>query len=378
MSDDHTIDPEHVDTLRYAPGAMGNGAKPNGHGGNGKGNGHANGHAGNGSSWQGRKPEIYDAEALRTIKFDPVQQIAGQIIVEGVCLLASKPKLGKTWLMLELALAVAEGGLCWGDIQCPRGDALYLAIEDNRRRMQRRITKIRNSAYLEWPHLQIAHDWPRAHDGGLDFLRRWLDSVFRPLLIVIDVFAAFRRPPAGGRQSGYDYDYDAVHQLQLLCADYPGLAIVLVHHLRKSEGGDDPLDAISGTLGLNAGTDSVLVLNRNGDGLVLGGRGRDIDDVDKAMEFDKETCRWRVLGDREKVHSSSQRELVLAAMRAEGGAMTPGDIASEIDSSHEAVKKLLVRMHRAGEIRKVRRGLYVIPGGRDGGERFNWQDRYDD
>ena len=62
--------------------------------------------------------------------------------MEGLTLLAARPKIGKTWLALDIAIAVATGGYCLGDIKCEQGDVLFLALEDNKRRMQRRLTKL--------------------------------------------------------------------------------------------------------------------------------------------------------------------------------------------------------------------------------------------
>ena len=58
------------------------------------------------------------------------------MVPEGVALLAGKPKLGKSWLALGLCVAVASGGVAFGNVRVEKGSALYLALEDNERRLQ--------------------------------------------------------------------------------------------------------------------------------------------------------------------------------------------------------------------------------------------------
>jgi hypothetical protein len=79
-------------------------------------------------------PGVYFAVDLQREVFSPLKQIAGDIIVEGLTLLAARPKVGKTWLAIDVAVAVTQGTYCLGDIQCEPGAVLFLALEDNKRR----------------------------------------------------------------------------------------------------------------------------------------------------------------------------------------------------------------------------------------------------
>ena|SRR5687768_9966457 len=95
----------------------------------------------NGANGQGRDtPLIGRASDLQVMKFPPVRYVVPGFIAEGCTLLAGRPKLGKSWLML--GLAVAGGRYCLGDARCEQGGVLYLALEDNQRRLQRRIDKV--------------------------------------------------------------------------------------------------------------------------------------------------------------------------------------------------------------------------------------------
>ena len=93
-----------------------------------------------------RKPwneGLITAAALQTKQFKPVRIILPDLIPEGVTILAGKPKMGKSWLALDVCMAVAdENRFVLGDRKPTRGDVLYLALEDNQRRLKKRIDKI--------------------------------------------------------------------------------------------------------------------------------------------------------------------------------------------------------------------------------------------
>src|SRR5262245_23176319 len=72
------------------------------------------------------------------------------------------------------------------------GDALYLALEDNERRLQRRIDKIMQGQ-ARWPErLAIHTEWQRFDQGGLDDIEEWCGSVKQTRLIWIDTLAKVR------------------------------------------------------------------------------------------------------------------------------------------------------------------------------------------
>jgi RecA-family ATPase len=180
-------------------------------------------------------------------------------VVEGATILAGRPKVGKSWLALDWGLAVARSGFVFGDVHCKQGDVLYIALEDNERRLKSRIAKLLG-ADSEWPEkFEYATEWPRADEGGLDAIRTWIKSKETPRLVVIDVLEAFRLR-ARGKDGIYAADYAAVKALQMIASELH-VAILIVHHLRKAGSDGDAQDKISGTLGLTGAADSFLVLD---------------------------------------------------------------------------------------------------------------------
>jgi hypothetical protein len=220
---------------------------------------------------------------------------------------------------------VATGDYTLGGISCDAGDVLYASLEDNQRRLQNRLAKL--FGIKDWPsNLQFTCDMPRLADGGLKFIEDWITSANQPRLIIIDTLAMVRMPKRKD-QNSYDADYTAVKDLRDLAGKY-GVAIVLVHHLRKAEA-DDPFDTISGTLGLTGAPDTIMIIWREGNGVLLAAKGRDISDITKAVQFDNATCIWTIVGDAEEVKRSAERTAILKAFDEAGAEpLGPQQIAS--------------------------------------------------
>jgi hypothetical protein len=302
-------------------------------------------------------PRAWSAVDLLHATFPPIQWVVADFIPAGLSMLAGKPKLGKSWLMLDVAIAVARGGFAL-DRKCVQGAVLYAALEDNPRRLKGRLRKVCGSD--AWPErLTFWTEMLPLEDGGLDQLRAWIAGAEGPRLVVIDVFSKVRRQKSAG-EGIYDADYLAAAPLKAL-ADETGVAVVIVHHLRKAAADDDPFDAVSGSTGLTGAMDTVLVLSRAAEGVTLYGRGRDIEEVEMAVKFDRETCRWSVLGDATDVRRSDERKDVLAELAQEDG-LTPNDLAGRLGKRPGTVKVLLHRMAKAGEVaRGERKGTYRHP-----------------
>ena len=278
--------------------------------------------------------------SLRFKTFAPIRWIVQGLLCEGLTLLGGRPKIGKSWLALDLALGVASGQHVMGGINTTQGDALVLALEDNPRRLQRRLLKLMPSSTAEWPErLTFATSWRRSDDGGVDDIRDWAGRVKSPRFVVIDVLQAMR-PLKPGKSNGYADDYEALTALQQLAGEL-GIAILVTTHTRKLEA-EDRIDMISGTLGLSGCADTVMVLDRSGQGTTLFTRGRDVEESERAMQFSGEACRWRILGDAETVLRSQERKTVLAVLeRGNRGANPQADLGGVRDDGYRRVENPL-------------------------------------
>lgn len=290
------------------------------------------------------------ANALQSKRFPPLRYAVDGYLAEGVTLLAGKPKVGKSWMALDFAMAVATGGVALGGVNCRQGPVLYCALEDNHRRLQRRMRQL-YGADDHWPQgLHFATQVKRLGDGLVDDLRDWIEA-HRPKLVIIDTFAGVRPQ---GRRDGYDADYAALSPLQEMAGE-AGIAILVIHHLRKMLG-DDPFDMISGTTGLTGAVDAAFVLHGGRQGVTLYGRGREIEEMEQAMEF--VGGMWKALGDASEVRRSEERSAILNILADADDPMGPKEIADALGKPENNIKQLLFKMHKDGEIKKRGRGRY--------------------
>jgi AAA domain len=237
--------------------------------------------------------------------------------------------------------------------------ALGLSADTGRRRLQRRITKLLPTFSGTWPPgLTIATEWPRANQGGPADIEQWLTTTTSPRLIIIDTLAQFRKL-SNGKTQIYAEDYAAISGLQKLASKY-NVGIVIVHHDRKSEA-DDVFDTISGSLGLPAAADTILILKRQAGAVTLHVRGRDVEEAEMALQFDKMTCRWSILGAAAEVHRSAERKRVIEALKEADTSLQAKDIqiAAEL-RTRNATDILLGKMVRDGEIVRADRGRYTL------------------
>jgi hypothetical protein len=298
-------------------------------------------------------PELVTLPDLLARQFPPQRWAVPGIVTEGFTLLAGKPKLGKSWLALNLAITVAGGGTALGNVRVEPGDVLYLALEDRLRRLKGRALKLLPAAGCDpSPRLSFATEWPRSHQGGLDGIKRWFDLVPEPRLAVIDVWARFRSP-GRVRASAYDQDYEAAAPVKDL-ADSAGAAVVVVVHTRKASA-DDVFDEVNATTGLTGAADATLILcrARNENEAVLHLTGRDVEEGTIALEFVPDTCTWHHRGSaHEREHSRAQQAILDALRRNPGSSYFPGELAELLDMSAGTVRTTLLRLHDAGDVRR--------------------------
>lgn len=300
------------------------------------------------------------AAALMSKHFDPVNYVVPGLIAEGVTLFGGKPKIGKSWMAYDFALAISSGRPVFGSMPITQGDVIYLALEDSERRLKSRLLKkgVRHAP----ERLTLATEWPDLDNGCIAELEAWADAVALPSLVIVDVLKQVRSSARNNEQL-YDADYRALAGLGAFARNR-GIAVLVVHHVRKMEA-EDPLESLSGTNGLTGAADSVMVLKRDiGTGnCILYVRGRDIEESEKAVRFVPTNGTWELLGNADEVGRTNERQAILDVLRDSAKPLTARDISDILGKNYDAIRKTLARMSHAGEIGKEGRGLYTCPNG---------------
>ena len=232
-----------------------------------------------------------DGETLMSQPLTPLNFVVDTLISQGLHILAGSPKVGKSWLALWLAVTVAKGEAVWG-MGVKQGTTLYLCLEDSTLRIQNRLFEITEDAPA---NVHFSTNSDTLGKGLEEQLRAFLSEHPDTVLVIIDTLQMIR---GAGYDNTYANDYRDLSVLKRI-ADAHGIAILLVHHLRKMND-DDPMNMISGTTGLSGATDSNFVLRksqRRENTATLYCTGRDIPYRELALEFDGEDHVWKLLSD---------------------------------------------------------------------------------
>ncbi|MET9570288.1 AAA family ATPase [Streptomyces virginiae] len=304
-----------------------------------------------------RPRTAWTADQLMAAHFPEPKWAVPGILAEGVSVLAGPPKVGKSWLSLGLGLSVAAGGKAFDSVPVQGGPVLYLALEDTPRRLQTRMGKLLGGQSAP-AGLTLVTECPPFPQGGSEAIAQWLERNPDARMVVIDVFAKMRgQAPAG--VSAYDADYVSVGYAKRL-ADHYGVAVVLVHHVRKA-GSDDFLTEVSGTNGIAGAADATLVLKRargQADG-ILHVTGRDVDEAEYALSFQPASGAWHLLDGPVSDHTvGDTRATILRYVRANPGAK-PKDMAGELAHVDiDTIRRTCNRMAEAGQLTKDAGGRY--------------------
>ena len=175
------------------------------------------------------------------------------LLYPGTYLFAGAPKVGKSFLMAQLAYHVSMGLPLWG-YPVHKGTVLYLALEDDHRRLQGRLYRMFGTEGTD--NLLFAVYAKQLGVGLEEQLKKFVREHPNTKLIIIDTLQKIRE--AGGDKYSYANDYEVVGKLKRL-ADDCGVCLLLVHHTRKQQA-DDKFDMISGTNGLLGAADGAFLL----------------------------------------------------------------------------------------------------------------------
>lgn len=215
--------------------------------------------------------------------------IVDNFLYGGTYLFVGAPKVGKSFFMGQLAYHVAMGIPLW-EYPVRKGTVLYLALEDDYARLQRRLSSMFG---VESTDNLLFATQAKTLNGGLDLqLELFLKEHTDARLIIIDTLQKVRE--VGGDRYSYSSDYEIVTKLKTFSDQY-GICVLVVHHTRKLES-EDSFDMISGTTGLLGAADGAFIMHkkkRTENIAVMDIVGRDQPDQELTIECDRERCVWK-------------------------------------------------------------------------------------
>lgn len=235
--------------------------------------------------------EVIDGETLMDMQFPKSRFCIQSLLPQGVSILGGAPKIGKSWMVLDWCVRIAKGESVW-NLPTEKGTVLYLCLEDSLAKIQGRLNCITDEVPK---NLYVATKSERIEAGLIQQIQNFIITHTDTTLIVIDTFQMIRNSSS---ELSYANDYNEIGKLKQY-ADEMSISILLVHHLRK-QGDSDPLYKLSGTTGISGAVDAVFVLEkdkRNESKANLLCTGRDIEQREFQLSFNKENCIWDLIND---------------------------------------------------------------------------------
>lgn len=312
-------------------------------------------------------PQVATVRELMKREFVEPQWVIRNLVPLGLMLIVGAPKIGKSWLMLQLAHAKATGGMVLGAYRCKPGGVLVLALEDTEPRLQKRIRRLQHDGTVP-KNFYYATSWPALDVGGLERLRNFLEEHPDVQLVIIDTLARIRSAPDRRETNAYQLDYKELTKVKTLADDHK-IGIVVLHHLRKQVGfKTDVLERISGTTALAGAADTTMVLerDRDADQGIIYVTGRDVAEQKLSALFDLDVGGWSILGDEIEHRITKDQEPVLKIVRRAGRPIKPHEVAVALgydeddEKAQDKLRKMMHRLYEVGRLKQVKTGTYIL------------------
>jgi AAA domain len=308
--------------------------------------------------------EIYSKE------LPPTKWYVGDILHEGACLLSGDPKVGKSYLALQITIAVAGTSetVCGSLKVHVHGRVLYLALDDrSEKRIHNRLRQLTDDeAALKNIDIVRTGPIPSLADGLVDLLDQHLASK-RYELVVLDTLGAVCG--IKNNRSVYQDEYQEAIKLAAL-ANTHGICLLIVHHTNKrSEGG--MVAKTSGSHGRTGGVDSLLLLSSSAKGF---------GEIEAKPRDGEESCLYLERGENGGWRA---REAQVGAFTPAPAALTPerqevkdalahgpkssAELAAELVLKPDTTRKRLERMEADGLVQRLEDGRYALPESPDDG-----------
>lgn len=305
-----------------------------------------------------------NARDLLDMEFPDIEYTVPGIIPEGLTMLAAAPKIGKSWMVLGIAIAASTGGKALGTIQVDQRPVLYLALEDGPRRLQSRMNRINAAPGPEFD-LRTTLGEHRAGDVMAAYLAK---HGHKKPLIILDTFGKARKVYEGS--DSYQHDYAEASALKTIVDSYPGSSLVVVHHTNKGNH-NDFMNAVSGTNGIAGAADTIIVIKRerHNQTATLNVSSRDALEGEYSITMDNGA--WHLDG--ETLHEAHEAVENRKATEGVGDTMQDvlekvqqypegiraQDIAETLHLKRRTVDTYLDRAYQAGRVAKPKRGIYT-------------------
>ncbi|MDB0033862.1 AAA family ATPase [Alphaproteobacteria bacterium] len=306
--------------------------------------------------------ELISCEELMKKKFNPISYLVNDLIAEGFTLFAGKPKVGKSWFLLQLSFMITLGQPFLNK-ECPKGPVIYFSLEDSARRIKSRIELM---GYTEIPKdLHFIFTSPKFDNKGIEKLRFLIDR-YKPALVIVDTIQkVIDKSKASAKQTSYENQYDQYGAIKDL-SDELGVSIIASTHQKKREE-DDIYSTINGSMAMQGASDQLIIMakNNNNEYFTLNTIGRDVLEQELALSRNSQSMQYAFEGEAKLFGENQQRSDVISILKEKREPMTPQEIAFEININATKreinnLTQILNRMYHEGKLNKPSYGKYEL------------------
>ncbi len=313
----------------------------------------------------GREHPGQTASDLLRLNLSPMSYLVDRFLPDTGCIiLAGKPKVGKGWIIMDLALSVVEGGIFWGE-RARQGGVLMYMLEDGPRRLTERLRIMHPGLINNAQNLRFRYsaDGPFYVDSAgtgslLDDITKHLKD-FKIRLVVVDVLQRVRGTVERS-DNAYQVDYKVVAALQKLAVQN-GILILVVHHTKKGKV-DDAIDGISGSFGIIGAADGAIIVGKEGDVMRAQSTMRDIPDFEFDLVKEDGNPMWKPANVDQSFGPNMKPNGVLHALAAAACELHTGDIAIRSKLAEATTAVYLGRLVKSGQAVRTSRGFYKAAG----------------
>jgi len=287
---------------------------------------------------------VITAPDLLEKEFPPPEWLIEGLLPEGLTVLSGAPKIGKSWLSLQLALAITTGRPIFGRAPASEKSVLLLALEDNERRLQTRITKC---GITPSENFCLTIHW----QGGIPALRQHLLDNPQIKVCIIDTLAVFLPSQGAGGRTTYDADVERMRELHYLGLE-TNTSLIVIHHDKQ---GEDPdwASKMSGSNGITGTADTLIRLSvktRGNKQAKLEVTGRDVEDLELNLKLDETNMSWQIdKGQDDKQLTALQSE-VLKLVPAEPETIRSRKIADRLGKEQSQISDILKKLANRGYV----------------------------
>ena len=300
-----------------------------------------------------RKP-IYTAAELMKLELPPPQWLIEGLLPEGLTVLSGAPKIGKSWLSLQIALSITTASPLFGRAPDSEKSVLLLALEDNERRVQDRISKC---GLTPSENFCLTTKWEDGVSGLKQFL---LDNPTIKLCIIYTLAVFLPSQDAKGRNA-YDADVKRMRELHNLGQD-TDTSLLMIHHDKQGEDSDwaSKMNGSSGVIGTADTLIRLSVQKRGSKQAKLQVTGRDVEDLELNLKLDETTMSWQIDKGQDDRQLTALQNDVLKLVPKAPETIRSREIAGKLEKEQSQISDILKKLNHRGYVISPAYGEYSL------------------